>query len=719
MNIEGSLLQALGLVNSAIFKRIAPGQFETLFAATPWLTSLLPESQSSPCFFYQQACAYLNDFLIDAEAFWQAGEDGQIQSGIWHEQTPSQLLHLEATAAVAQHTCYLLIHNIENEYQRQQQTLQIARELLISNDKIMAQHDYVFNRLESLLSDNTTDKTGIEPIQYALQQTELGVAILDDKLQLLNSNPALFQIFASAERKNRLSPEKRFLKLFENQFPEYQRVISTGSAWSGELYWLNPPQSGKWLKASLHPISNTAQQKKVWLLSISDITQLKYLMMRNEKLSHYDVLTELPNRPYFWQQLEQQISRRHAFFVLYIEIKQFKKINEIHGHLVGDGIIKQLAGRLKAAVNQYDMLARIGGTEFALIVHTNSHGTQVTAADRDRCQQLANELINACTEPFYLETGQRCDVGLNIGVAAFPTDSDNAEDLMKYADLSVFAAKKQIKSTIQFYSNELKEASRKRIELETALRKALDKQEFELYFQPMYDLRSGLILKAEALLRWNRPDVGLVSPDDFIPLAEQTGLIVPIGKWVIKQTCEKLAALQNLNLAIGLSINLSPRQVNDRHLLEFITQCVAEFNISPRQLELELTEGVLIDNFTKVQYLLSEVRKLGLTVSIDDFGTGYSSLAYLQKLPIDHLKIDRSFVRDLCENDNDKALVKAVIAMAHSLHLEVIAEGVETLLQKEFLQQHDCHTAQGFLFSRPLPFDQLSALLNAQFNKSN
>ena len=713
MNIEGPLLQALGLVNSAIFKRIAPGQFETLFAETPWLPDFMPETRDNNCFCYQQCSAYLNDFLLDAETFWQAGADGQIRSGIWREQVANQLLHLEASAAVAQQNCYLLIHNVENEYQRQQQTLQIARELLLSNDKIMAQHDYVFNRLESLLTD-TTDKQAAEPIQYALQQTELGVAILDDNLQLLNSNPALFQLFANPEQKNQPSPEQLFLQLFKNQYPEYQRVISTGSAWSGELYWLNPPQPGKWFKASLHPISNTAQQKNVWLLSISDITQLKYLMMRNEKLSHYDVLTDLPNRQYFWQQLEQQISRRHAFFVLYIEIKQFKKINEIHGHLVGDGIIKQLGARLKAAVNQYDMLARIGGTEFALIVNTNSSSTQMSVAERDKCQQLATELINACTEPFYLENGQRCDVGLNIGAAAFPTDSDNAEDLMKYADLAVFAAKKHMKSSLQFYSRELKEASRKRIELESALRKALDNQEFELYFQPMYDLRSGKILKAEALLRWNRPEVGLVPPDDFIPLAEQTGLIVPIGKWVIKQTCEKLAALQNLDLAIGLSINLSPRQVNDRHLLEFITQCVEEFNISPRQLELELTEGVLIDNFTKVQYLLNEVRKLGLTVSIDDFGTGYSSLAYLQKLPIDHLKIDRSFVRDLCENDNDKALVQAVIAMAHSLHLEVIAEGVETQLQKEFLQQHNCQTAQGFLFSRPVPFAQLSALLSAQ-----
>ncbi|WP_340679396.1 bifunctional diguanylate cyclase/phosphodiesterase [Paraglaciecola sp.] len=719
MTIDASLFQALGLVNSSIFQRIAPGKFQTLYESKDWLLVLMPEALTSEAFAYLEGSAFLTDFLLDAEEFWQRGQNGQIHSGIWREQVNQQLLHLEASAAVAENSCYLLIHNVENEYQRQQQTLQIARELLLTNDKVLAQHDYVFNRLESLLSQAPDKKRQLEPLHQALQQTELGVAILDDKLNLLNSNAALHQMFASPSKKHKQSPEKLLLQLFENQYPEYHRVFATGSPWSGELFWLNPPQLSKWFKVSVHPICNTVQQKNFWLLSISDISQLKFLLMRNEKLSHYDVLTELPNRQYFWQQLEQNINKGQAFFVLYIEIKQFKKINEIHGHLVGDSIIKQLSGRLKATINSGDLLARIGGTEFALIVNTDGEDNQASALEHDKCRQLANELINTCIQPFYLESGHRCEVGLNIGAAAFPTDSDNPEDLMRYADLAVFAAKKHLKSSLQFYSSELKDASRNRIELESALHKALENQEFELYFQPMFDLRNGKIIKAEALIRWNRPDKGMVSPDDFIPLAEHTGLIVPIGKWVIKETCEKLAALQTANIAIKLSINLSPRQVNDRQLFEFITDCIAEYRVPPSLLELELTEGVLIDNFAKVQHLLNEVRKLGLSVSIDDFGTGYSSLAYLQKLPIDYLKIDRSFVRDLSNNENDKALVLAVIAMAHSLKLEVIAEGVETLLQKEFLQQNNCHTAQGYLFSRPIPFMQLTALLAKKGKAAN
>jgi diguanylate cyclase (GGDEF)-like protein len=714
MDTSPAIFKALGLINCAIFERLADGEFKSVYVIEPWLNQLIPEATVKEHFTYQYGCAYLNDFLFDAETFWSAGQEGKIQSGIWREQIKQQMLHLEASAAVINKSCYLLISNMQNEYQRQQQTLQVARELLITNDKIVAQHDHVFNRLASLLANFSDNKEQQGPLQQALQQTELGVAILDGNLKLLNSNAAIYQMFEISNHVSKQSPEKIILQLFENQYPEYERVLANNSSWSGELYWLNPPATGKWFKVSMHPICHSEKHLSFWMLSISDISQLKYLLKRNEKLSHFDVLTELPNRQNFWQQLNLKMKKGLAFYVLYIEIKQFKKINELHGHLVGDAVIKELALRLKATVSSNDILARIGGTEFALIMHNEDDFGPTTSLDHKICQQLASELMSAVSQPFFTEQGHQCEVGLNIGAAMYPVDADISEDLMKYADLAMFEAKKQQKSNLQFYSKALKEASHRRIELENALRRALEGHEFELYFQPMFDLRTGKITKAEALIRWNKPLEGIVAPDNFIPLAEQTGLIVPIGKWVIKETCAKLADLQADDLAIKLCINLSPRQVNDRQLLDFIINCIDTFSVSPQQLELELTEGVLVDNFIKVQYLLNEVRKLGISVSIDDFGTGYSSLSYLQKLPIDHLKIDRSFVKDLNENENDKALVLAVIAMAHSLKLDVIAEGVETSQQKDFLQLNHCNTAQGFLFSRPVPFTQLLTLLSAQ-----
>ncbi|NCP65092.1 MAG: EAL domain-containing protein [Paraglaciecola sp.] len=714
--LQGSLLQAMGLVNASILQRIDKDVFLTLYAATDWLYALLPEAKATSQFAFVGDSAYLADFLIDAEEFWAVCQDGKIQSGIWTEQVNGQLLHLQATAAVANATCFLLIQNIQSEFQRHQQTLQVARDMLIRHDKVLAQHDYIFSRLDALLSESSGGQRGskLDPVHHALQQTDLGVAILDANLTLLNSNAALFQLFHTEGKKQRVSPEKLLLQLFENQYPEYERVLITGSAWACELFWLDTPNPGRWFKVSLHPINNSDQQKQFWLLSVSDISQLKHLLRRNEHLTHFDLLTELPNRQHFWQQLEAYVKKCQAFFVIYIEIKGFKKVNELHGHLVGDQIIQELAKRFKAALSSDDLSARIGGTEFALLMPSEQHGKSISTADQQHCRQLASELIHCSLFPFYTESGHSCDIGLNIGVASFPGDADNAEDLMKYADLAMFAAKKQLKSSVQFYSLELKEASRKRIALENALREALKNQEFELYYQPIFDLKNGKIVKAEALIRWHHPTAGLISPEEFVPLAEQTGLIIPIGKWMIAQACRCLAELQKLDIHFKLAINLSPRQINDRQLLDYIRDTVVKSQIELTQLELELTEGVLIDNFTKVQFLLEEVRKLGISVAIDDFGTGYSSLTYLQRLPIDHLKIDRSYVKELHQSDNDKALVLAVIAMAHSLKMDVIAEGVETQAQKDFLQLNDVETAQGFLLSRPIPFNQLSDLLIKQ-----
>lgn len=715
MNIQPSLFEALGMVNSAILERTAPNQFTTVYAPQDWLFTLIPESQGATHFCFQHSSVYLDDFLIDAEAFWATAEDGQIQSGIWSEQIGDTLLHLEASAAYAQNSRYLLIHNVKNQFWRHQQTLQIAREQLLSNDIIVAQHDDVFNRLESILEE-TTNKSNHAPIHHALQHTDLGVAVLDDQLHLLTGNPALYQMFEEGSAQEKQSPEKTLLTMFETQYPEYQRVFSTGSPWSGELFWLNSPHLGRWFKVSIHSICNIQQQKRFWLLSVSDISQLKFLVKRNEKLSHYDVLTDLPNRHFFWQKLEQQITKGQAFYLLYIEIKQFKKINELHGHLIGDSVIKELSTRLKATIGAKNILARIGGTEFALIIQSQTKLNQLTELDQNDCTRLADELIEECSRAYVLDSGQRCNVGLNIGAAAFPTDADSPEDLMKYADLALFTTKKHLKSSLLFYSKALKDASRKRLELEEALRHALQNDELELFFQPIFDLRTKSVTKAEVLLRWNRPVSGLISPDEFIPLAEQSGLIVPIGKWVIEQTCQKLAQLHLKNPALTLCINLSPRQINDRKLFDFIKDCTKRYKVAPQKLELELTEGVLIDNFTKVQYLLDQVRNLGLSVSIDDFGTGYCSLSYLQKLPIDRLKIDRSFVRDIHKNENDRALVLAVIAMAHSLKLDVIAEGVETQNQSDFLQSNQCYTVQGFLYSRPLPYSQFVQLLDSKNN---
>ncbi|WP_339719305.1 bifunctional diguanylate cyclase/phosphodiesterase [uncultured Paraglaciecola sp.] len=714
--MDTSLLSALGFLDCIVFKRLSASEFEVVYKAGNWLDELLPETVDTKVFSFEHNSAYLEDFLIDAENLWNVHKNGRIESGMWSEQLTTQVIRLEASAVVADNQNYLIVNKLNAKYRQKQETLQIARESLLTADKISAQHDYLHSRLEELLSEPNRTLTTKQPVSQALAQTDLGVALFDSDLVLINSNPALRSIFNDTNIKISLPPDKLLLELFRNQYPECERIFSTASSWSGEIYWLNPPLQGKWLKLSIQPIKNDAQRVQNWLFSVSDVTQVKYLLKRNEKLTHFDALTNLPNRQYFWQNLERKIQQNRPFYLLYLDIKQFKRINEIHGHVVGDEVIRELSIRLNAITHVDDMIAKIGGTEFAVILELNHLHTQISPEDQNLAIKFAERLISTSCLPFYLSTGVKCEIGLNVGAAAFPRDTNNAEELMKYADLAVYAAKKKAVSSISFYSKELIEASRKRIEMEDSLRNAVENQEFELYLQPMLNLANGKIIKAEALIRWHHPDGYIVPPDEFIPLAEQTGLIIPIGKWVIKEACAILKRLANIGEEIKLSINLSPRQVSDRQLFEFINQSVTNAKINPQQLEIELTEGVLIDNYDKVHFLLDEVRKLGISVSIDDFGTGYSSLAYLQRLPIDQLKIDRSFINEINENsqDSDGAIILAVIAMAHNLKLEVIAEGVETILQKDFLTEHNCDIAQGYLFSRPVPYAEFCELLSAQ-----
>ncbi|MEP2652455.1 MAG: bifunctional diguanylate cyclase/phosphodiesterase, partial [Paraglaciecola sp.] len=408
------------------------------------------------------------------------------------------------------------------------------------------------------------------------------------------------------------------------------------------------------------------------------------------------------------------VNQGFPFCLLYCDIKNFKRINELYGHQIGDQVIKELASRLKSITQGNDLLSRIGGTEFAVIVNLKEGNPNQYVKYQEQCSKIAEELINTCRIPFYPAPGQKCEIGLNVGAASFPLDSSNAEELMKYADLAVYSAKKyKSQNSIQFYSKQLIEASRKRIEMEDALRDAINNQEFEIFLQPILNLSNNQIVKAEALIRWRQNGNVLVSPEEFIPLAEQTGLIIPIGKWVISEAFRLLAQLNEQGESIAISINLSPRQISDRQLFEFIQNNVEKYEINAQKVEFELTEGVLIDNYEKVHLLLEQIHQLGMKVSIDDFGTGYSSLSYLQKLRIDNIKIDRAFIKELTgsSKEEDFALILAIISMAKSLNLGVIAEGVETQVQRNFLVTNNCNVAQGYLFSPPLPFIDFCQLL--------
>ena len=378
-------------------------------------------------------------------------------------------------------------------------------------------------------------------------------------------------------------------------------------------------------------------------------------------------------------------------------------MNEAFGHKEGDRLLRELAGRLKSTLKKKDVIARVGGDEFAIILFD--------IAEPEHCQKIAERLQQNAHNVFTTQNDERYYISLSIGAVGYPTDGNNPETLMKYADLAAYKAKYDESQKVELYSSELTERSNQRLTLESALRDAIKNDEFELMLQPILNLTSNKVVKAEALIRWRHPVRGIVMPNEFIPLAEQTGLIVSIGKWVIEKGIALINSLENSGFNIKLSINLSPRQIRDPGLLSFVEKQLEKSHIDPSLLEFELTEGTIVSDYDTVSKLLNLFRQKGISVAIDDFGTGYSSLSYLKKLPIDDLKIDRSFVKDLASDDNDKAIVLAVLAMAKQLQLDVTAEGVEDSSQRQFLNEHHCELGQGYLFSQPITFNNFLTYL--------
>ena len=695
--MQASLLQKLGILDCAVLMQNKDGTFIPLHLNNSWFSFIFPNAQENQTLSIDNTSIYLTDFLFDANEFWQLKKEGRINSGIWSEQTGDHIWRLEASAITEDGLHYLVLINLENEHNKRQSTLQLARELLISSDKILEQHELAHQRIASLAHDARSLIEIQSRIKELLENADLGIAVADKNMQPLEQNKALFNLF---EIKNNLKnqPLDILLDLCNRQFPEFQRVLETKEKWSGEVYWMKPERFSRWLHLTICPVKDINSEFNYWLFLLTDVSREKYLQQSNEKLTYFDVMTNLPNRQYFWQSLEGAIDRNSSLFVLQINIKHIKRVNEVYGYSIGDDAIKEVTSRLIPLLKDKAILARLGGNEFAIILYQS---------EKKECKRIASELIAAACKPIHIIGQYEFNIGMHIGVAHYPNDSCDAEELMRQADLAAFCSKKINKNNINFYSEKLKEHSRKQIELEAALHRAVQEQQFELFLQPVYNLASGEVVKAEALIRWNRPNVGLVSPDVFIPLAERTGLIIAIGQWVINEAIRLLEILHQKNIHITLSVNVSTAQVKDPHLLDVIKNSVNNSTIDAANFfELELTESVLIDDVEKIQYFLQKVRKLGVTIAIDDFGTGYSSLSYLQKLPIDHLKIDQSFIQDLPENTNNCAIVLAIIAMAKSLKLGVIAEGVENQQQQQFLHENKCQLAQGYYFSKPLPFDE-------------
>jgi diguanylate cyclase (GGDEF)-like protein len=431
---------------------------------------------------------------------------------------------------------------------------------------------------------------------------------------------------------------------------------------------------------------------------------------RVEYLAYHDGLTALPNRSLFNKLLSQAISQsqRHQrqLAVAFIDLDRFKQINDTLGHEAGDELLKEVASRLKGCLRDSDAVARLGGDEFVVLL--------TELVQEKYAAMVAQKIISIIAKPFVL-LGQEFRVTASIGISIYPTDGLDEQTLTKNADIAMYQAKEDGKNQFQFYSEKLNANSLERLTLESSLRHALERNEFRLHYQAKREIVHGQITGMEALLRWQHPDLGLVAPMQFIPVAEETGLIVPIGKWVLQTACSQNVAWQKQGLPrLSIAINLTSRQFGDDHLLRDVASILESTRMEASLLELEIHESLLIQDIERTLRILTQLKALGVKIAIDDFGTGYSSLATLQRFPLDTIKIDRSYIRDITTHPPDSCLTKAIIGMGKSLSLTVVAQGVETREQAEFLRAHACDEFQGFYFNKPLSTHQFTELLRAQ-----
>jgi len=428
-----------------------------------------------------------------------------------------------------------------------------------------------------------------------------------------------------------------------------------------------------------------------------DLTSHKQYEARLTHQANYDALTGLANRNRLHDRLQQAIVSaaryRHQIAVSFIDLDHFKFINDSLGHHIGDQVLKVIATRLKSCMRENDTVARHGGDEFVVVI---DHSDEAVIS------MLMPRLLACVAEPIMV--GEReLQVTCSIGFSLYPIDGLDADTLLKNADAAMYRAKEQGRNNVQFYTEELNQKIRQRLSMESMLRHALERDEFSLHYQPQVALQTGCVIGVEALIRWTHAPEGVIAPADFIPLAEELGLIVPIGEWVLQTACRQMKTWQDAGLPkISVAVNLSARQFKQKNLVEMIAGVLRETGLAPRYLDIELTESAMMHDVESAVVTLGELKEMGIKLSIDDFGTGYSSLSYLKRFPIDVLKIDQSFVRDITSNADDAAIARSIITLAHSLKLKVIAEGVETKGQMNYLATHHCDVIQGYYYSKPM-----------------
>lgn len=467
-------------------------------------------------------------------------------------------------------------------------------------------------------------------------------------------------------------------------------------------YLVNRDGGGAFIENAIEPVYSRQGVEIGKVLVFRDVTESHNLSTQLLFQATHDALTKLPNRALFYDELERAVVNYHrdhrAFAVMFLDLDGFKRINDTLGHDYGDELLKVVADRLTHCIRETDMAARLGGDEFTVILRYLN--------DEKDAAMVAQHILGRFSEPVMLGNNELF-VTASVGIAVYPNDGASIEALLRNADTAMYQAKETHPNSFSFYTADMNAAAHKKLVLVNGLYRALERNEFLTYYQPQVDLLRGKIMGMEVLLRWQHPELGFVPPSEFIPIAEEIGLMTTLGEWMLLAACQQKKIWQQTNVPVEkIAVNLSVRQFDQQKLVEQVTRVLEASGLAPSCLELELTEGAIMKSPDAVVRTLRRLKDLGVHISIDDFGTGYSSLSYLKRFPIDALKIDQSFVKDLTTNQNDAEIVRTIITMANNLHLEVVAEGVETIEQQQFLLNNGCTKMQGYLFSPPVPANE-------------
>jgi len=547
-------------------------------------------------------------------------------------------------------------------------------------------------------ADNS-EKT-IQELQLIFDSAGLGITWVKDR-HYLTVNAKLLSIFGYT-REEFIGQSTRLIYCNDE---DYKRVgqaykkIAKGETFSTDV--LMPKKDGSTFWCHLTGRSTGTGSSSVWLFE--DISTRKKSEKELYTMANYDSLTTLANRDLFNIYLQETISKsyrsKRPFALIFVDLDRFKYVNDSFGHDAGDDILKTAATRMKNTLRESDFISRLSGDEFTIIIDEASSVLGLETVARNLLKELSRVIHYQDNEIY---------IGGSVGISCYPDDATNANDLLNFADSAMYAAKNLGRNTFAFYSEEIGKNTEKHLSLSQGLRKAFENNEFELYFQTKMKMETREVIGAEALIRWNKPGEGLIPPFEFIPVLEESGLMADVGEWVIFETCRSIKKWQEVGINLGvIAINLSERQFGTKSLINIVKNALSETGVKPEQLEFEITESLMMDDSERIISVLSQIQQLGIKIAIDDFGTGYSSLAYLKRFPIDILKIDRAFVKDITEDSDSAAIVDAIIAMAKQLKLTTVAEGIETEGQYALLAHRGCDIAQGFLLSKPVPFGEI------------